>query len=754
MQKVDTSALKGSFTVQDIIYILFKHKWKILILSLIGFAAATGVYVTRQPLYQSEAKLLVKYVLSRENVDSFASQMSEAGSMGASVINTEIEILNSQTLALRVAEVIGVGKLLPEAHGHATLADGAGTILSTLEVTVMPGSNVIHVIYSNPDKELTTMVLRELVNQYFIEHLRIHRTAEAFELVSKQSAEAHVRLEKTENELAKLRTDSGITTLADATAALASQRSKTQEDLMKAKAELAEQQARMAAIEGSPTQANVSERKGKSKKTDETNTITKRIPPSIITEYKTFLEVLAFLQKRDLELQLKFKPGNKLIQLNKQQIHENETQRRLLVAKYPQLLTDTSLVSQDSKNPQAGLIEDQAHLAAIKARVAVYEKHLDEIKTQFNDQYAIGSQIETLDRQKQMQDEEYRSLETNLKNAKIDRDLNPASMPNIATIQQTSEPIKTYNMMIKKLVLGLAGAGVGLGVGLAFLIELLFDRRVKRPIEFQTRLQLPLLLTIPYIRGKEREAFLLSNEGFASRIITQDGRKDTSLFEPNEDEIIPQRKSNHFILPYSETIRDRIIFNFEMNNVTHKPKLVAVTGLSEGAGASTIAAGLAKSFSEINGVKVLLVDLSSLHPEDNPMFGKIPRHSLNDALQLARNNHFKESRQNLYYASASARRDGSGLTSFSPLHLYELMPHLQASDYDYIIFDMPPVDQTSRTLTMAGLMDKVLLVLDAENTSRDGLKWGYSELIKGKADVSCIFNKTRNHAPGWLIGEN
>ncbi len=39
------------------------------------------------------------------------------------------------------------------------------------------------------------------------------------------------------------------------------------------------------------------------------------------------------------------------------------------------------------------------------------------------------------------------------------------------------------------------------------------------------------------------------------------------------------KKMGHFILPYSETIRDRIIFNFEVNNVTHKPKLVAVTGL-------------------------------------------------------------------------------------------------------------------------------------------------------------------------------
>ena len=213
-------------------------------------------------------------------------------------------------------------------------------------------------------------------------------------------------------------------------------------------------------------------------------------------------------------------------------------------------------------------------------------------------------------------------------------------------------------------------------------------------------------------------------------------------------------KAGHFIHPYAETIRDRIIFNFEINNLTHKPKLVAVTGLSEGAGASTMAAGLAKSFSDMSGVKVLLVDLSSVHPEESPIFGEVHRHSLNGALQLASNDKFRETKDRLYYASATARRDDSGLTTFSPMHLYELMPQLQASDFDYIIFDMPPIDQTSRTLTMAGLMDKVLLVLDADNTSRDALKWGYSELGKGKADVSCIFNKTRSHAPSWVIGES
>jgi hypothetical protein len=50
-------------------------------------------------------------------------------------------------------------------------------------------------------------------------------------------------------------------------------------------------------------------------------------------------------------------------------------------------------------------------------------------------------------------------------------------------------------------------------------------------------------------------------------------------------------------------------------------------------------------------------------------------------------------------------------------------------------------------------MDKVLLVLDAENTDRTVLKNAYADLVRGKADVSCVFNKTRTHAPRWVLGE-
>ncbi|MCU0779028.1 MAG: AAA family ATPase, partial [Akkermansiaceae bacterium] len=323
----------------------------------------------------------------------------------------------------------------------------------------------------------------------------------------------------------------------------------------------------------------------------------------------------------------------------------------------------------------------------------------------------------------------------------------------IEIIQQPTEPVKTFDELTQKIILGLAGGGLALGLGLAFMLELLFNRKIERSVEIQTRLQLPLMLSIPFVRRGERGGLLLGGGKRDAPRIGDKGAEWVPVEGVEELSIANQaEKNDHFILPYSETIRDRIIFNFEVNNVIHKPKLVAVTGMSEGAGTSTIAAGLAKSFAEIRGVKVLLVDLSSFHPQENPIFGEIPRHSLSNALRLAQSDDFRDRPQNLYYANAPSRRDESGLTQFTPLHLHEMMPMLHASEYDYIIFDMPPVDQTSRTLTMAGLMDKVLLVLDAENTSREGLKWGYSELTKGRADVSCIFNKTRTHGPDWLTG--
>lgn len=746
MRKAPPSPVKpAAFGPQDAWFVLAKRKWMVVLPALAGFGAAAAVFHTRQPLYESQAKLLVRYVLTRDSVDSFETHATPGGGRVDPVTQTEIEILTSMDLALEVA-----GKLA--AKGSTTTPDAppdtaAAGILARLKVSPGQSNKVLSLTYADDEPRRARTVLREIVDRYFEKHLDIHRSAAAFDLIAHQASEARVRMEETERDLNRLRTESGILSLADATGALSSQRARTQDDLMKAKAELAETRAGVQAMEEALGRATAS-----APPVAEPTNAGDRPPPSVAGEYRTILELLEFLRKRELELQVKFKPGNRLLDLNERQLASCEARRRELLELHPALANeaDASRPDGDGNDPQRALFAAKARLAAVASRIEVYESHLREIAALFAGQYATGARIDELERRRQMEETEYRNLETNLKNARVDQTLDPSRMPNITVVQHPTEAVRRFDRKSDKLILGLACGGVALGLALAFARELLFNRKVERPVEIQTRLQLPLLISIPHIRRRERGGLLLDHGNHALPGAESAGPAPgrTSVI-PATDAQPTETRHGHFILPYTETIRDRILFNFEVNGITHKPKLLAVTGLSAQAGTSTIAAGLARSFSEIPGAKVLLVDLSSNHPEEHPLFGEVPRHSLKAALRLAAGESFRHSPRRIYYASANAERDG-GEGPLSPIHLHELMPRLQDCGYDYIIFDMPSIDRTGRTLTMAGMMDKVLLVLDAGNTSRDALMWGYSELVKGRADVSCVFNKAREHGPAWI----
>jgi Mrp family chromosome partitioning ATPase len=89
---------------------------------------------------------------------------------------------------------------------------------------------------------------------------------------------------------------------------------------------------------------------------------------------------------------------------------------------------------------------------------------------------------------------------------------------------------------------------------------------------------------------------------------------------------------------------------------------------------------------------------------------------------------------------------------FAPKRLYHMLSEFKTSDLDYVIFDLPSLGDTSTTLPMAAFMDKVLLVVEAEKSSRESVKRAYSQLA-GKTDVSVIFNKSRSYGPKWLSGE-
>src|SRR5437899_4092603 len=77
--------------LNDMYYVLFRHKWKIILFSLVGILAAAAMYVVTPPVYQSAAKLLIPYVLDREakSMNPAAQDSEIRQTETGSIINSE-----------------------------------------------------------------------------------------------------------------------------------------------------------------------------------------------------------------------------------------------------------------------------------------------------------------------------------------------------------------------------------------------------------------------------------------------------------------------------------------------------------------------------------------------------------------------------------------------------------------------------------------------------------------------------------------
>src|SRR5215469_18322876 len=97
--------------LHDILFMFFRHKWKILLFAVSGVLGAVGFYLLAPPLYESQAKLLVRYVVEHNAVDGLDQMVKTPGPENHALINSEVEILTSQDLIRQVAEAVRANKL-------------------------------------------------------------------------------------------------------------------------------------------------------------------------------------------------------------------------------------------------------------------------------------------------------------------------------------------------------------------------------------------------------------------------------------------------------------------------------------------------------------------------------------------------------------------------------------------------------------------------------------------------------------------
>jgi len=147
---------------------------------------------------------------------------------------------------------------------------------------------------------------------------------------------------------------------------------------------------------------------------------------------------------------------------------------------------------------------------------------------------------------------------------------------------------------------------------------------------------------------------------------------------------------------------------------------------------------------------VLLVDMKLEHGVAQQFFLGRQCCGLDEALTLETRDAALV-QENLYVVSAGSPDER--FQRILPRLFVSLLPRIKASDYSYVIFDMPPVSQTSITSRLAGFMDMVLLVIQSEKTNRDTAQQAIELLASSQTKIGVVLNKTRKYIPERLHRE-
>ena len=743
----------SGFSLKDVYYVFFRHKTMILAGLLLGIASSVAVYFYKPPKYQSIAVLFVRYVVEQgsKTLDPAAndSQIKSPDSGGGGIIGTERVILASYDSAKEVAAIIGPEKILAKVGGGTNQLQAAGVITGDLATEAM-GNDMIKVTFEHPDPALVQPVLRQLITNYFYRHYEFHQPGGFDEVLEKRAEELSVSLKQTEDRLTKLKRDAGVTSLEETKKAFSDQISKVRADLITAQAELAGEKAALSEPVDPP------------RENTNTTVIELKVPSDKVDEYRNLSARLDSLHKQENEYLVQYSEGSVFVKSVRERITDLEKQKRKLEENYPSLAKTSVLAPGANGSPSSNSqvvdpsLEPGRKVAGLEAKVGELKKQLDDLHAEATKVNEAEPEIIRLQRERDLLDKNYNYCKTSLEQSKANQAIGAGKLSNIGLVQEPSPPAKDYKKTMKRMGIAFAFWFFG-GVGLAFLIELVLDHSVRRSEEIPTKLHLPLFLTIPLLNHQCQAVRLGPNEGAgAGPEGGGPGSEEASVADAQSvDRPAPRTVSppeaHNGLRAYYDALRNRLITYFEMNNMTHRPKMIAVTSCSKGAGVTSTASGLAATLSETGDGNVLLVDMNSGQGAAHPFYRGKPACGLADVLEAGKRSSASAGAGNLYLASVGGVKET--LPRSLPERFTDLVPKLKMSDYDYIIFDMPAVSQTSVTSMVATYMDLVLLLIESEKTNRALVEQAGSLLAESKVNVKAVLNKYRRYVPDSLQPE-
>jgi len=183
----------GASVVRDLVFIVFKRKFPLLGLLLLGAAILAYGAATGEPEYEATARVFVK----RQPMGYQMPAESQAVLRRVEVVNSEIQIITSAAVASAVVDSLG-------------LAHGAGRTLAIqrlqkrIKAESPAESDIIDIRYRDKDPELAASVVNAALDAYLDTRRSVAYNSEALEFLNHQAGVVRAELDSIADEIAKL----------------------------------------------------------------------------------------------------------------------------------------------------------------------------------------------------------------------------------------------------------------------------------------------------------------------------------------------------------------------------------------------------------------------------------------------------------------------------------------------------------------------------------------------------------------------
>lgn len=665
---------KQEFTLSDLWLVIRKRRFMLVVIALGSLLCFVGHGLYKGKEYTAHGEIRIQPGAQSALKEGAASALMPNMALDT-VVESDIRILNSDTLLLKVAKKlklkddpeflgkqptlipgIGRAKDSPLLHGNMDSVEMQEAVLRILRghlmVVRVPRTQMMTISYRSSSPQLAANVVNTLTSEFIENNFISHygSTQQVSQWLSSQIDDLRAVVQDSQNKMVDLQKKLGISALDPSHSLIVGEVTNLEKNAADASEQRLLAEARYHILQSLPPD-RVQDAPSAGDVASQTLLGTLR------TQRATASAELARLQPV-------YGPNYPQVKQLSAQVQSLDKEIAKQEARMVAQARDAYSIAQ--------LAENKAHSALVDRTGQLYGQRDDLV------------QFELLSQEYESNRKMYESILARLREAAVDSGLDAAdiSVVDLAKLplQPSSTPIKTQALM------GLF-FGCLAGIVLAIVIERM-DMRLRDARQIQEILGLPSMAVIPQTNWRDKEK-----------------DPEWSTKEHVGPEILWDSRS-----AFAEAVR---VFrtSIQLSGNTRQSRVISLTSCQPGEGKSTLSTNLAAALAQ-GGKHVILVDTDMRRPSLLWRLKLAGKHGLseyltgNETLEAVTQKHKTLPTLDLISSGSNPPLPADLLSSDAMKSLVAIL----RERYDYVLFDTPPILSVTDPLIVSSLSDGLVLV--------------------------------------------